>query len=122
MRTRLCDALAIRVAAFDLLERSGADVDAMGLPAQCVEVGGLSIQCTEAGDHGDIICIWPQQKGGKLYSSRVMPDGEVIITTFKRGEWERFLLGDEANEASHRRHGGGLSVLGLRTLQGIPDR
>jgi hypothetical protein len=88
---------AIRIAAFDLLERSGTDVDLMvpGMPAQSIRIGGQSIQRTDSARHGDIIDIWPQLKGGRLYSSRGMPDGEVIITTFKRGEWERYLL-DEA--------------------------
>jgi hypothetical protein len=40
-----------------------------------------------------ILDIWPTQKGSKLYSSRRMPDDELIVTTFRRGaDWEQVIL------------------------------
>jgi hypothetical protein len=92
MRTRLRDALAIRAAAFALLGRDGSDVTIAGYPVRAAVIGGLQVQRYDLRQHGDVLDIYPAQTGNKLFSMRQMPDGELIITSFKRGEWERVLV------------------------------
>jgi hypothetical protein len=111
--TRLEQASAIRSAALTLLERQGRIINFVpylkisgidpppgvtpprSINASYVEIGGLTVQRYNFPETGDVLDIWPTQKGGngKVFSMRQMPDGEVLITLFKRGEWERAILG-----------------------------
>jgi hypothetical protein len=60
-----------------------------GRRVRTIEVSGLKMH--RHGPHGDVIDIYPTE-GNKLFSMREMPDGEMVITSSKRGPWEQMLL------------------------------